>query len=160
MAIPQFGTAPDEAACPDRPAAFAVIERDSRIALVRVPWAGRGHVLHLPGGGIDPGEAERDAAIRECGEEAGLVVTLEAAPFLRADHFFHHHDGVIWNTRGAFFEGWVAGEDAALKIEADHELVWMSPDDALRKLDRESHAWAVAAWLRLRARSAGATSPP
>lgn len=160
MAIPQFGVAEDEADRPDRPAAFGVIERDRRIALVRVPWAGRGHLLHLPGGGIDPGESEQDAAIRECGEEAGLVVVLDAAPFVRADHFFLHHDGVIRNTRGAFFAGRVAGEDAALKIEADHELVWMAPFDALAQLDRDSHAWAVAAWLRLRARAQGATSPP
>jgi 8-oxo-dGTP diphosphatase len=160
MAIPQFGTALDEAGCPDRPAAFAVVEREGRIALVRVPWAGRGHLLHLPGGGIDPGETELEAAVRECGEEAGLVVALNAAPFVRADHFFLHHDGVIRNTRGAFFAGRVAGEDAALKIEADHELVWMGPFDALLQLDRESHAWAVAAWLRLRAKASGATSPP
>jgi 8-oxo-dGTP diphosphatase len=45
-----------------------------------------------------------------------------------------------------------------LKIEADHELVWLAPLDALLQLDRESHAWAVAAWLRLRAGVAGATS--
>ena len=158
MAIPQFGSAVDEAACPDRPAAFAVIERGGLIALVRVPLLGRGHLLHLPGGGIDPGETEVQAAIRECGEEAGVVVALDAAPFIRADHFFLHHDGVVRNTRGAFFAGRVAGEEAALKIEADHELVWLAPLDALLQLDRESHAWAVAAWLRLRAGVAGATS--
>lgn len=151
MAVPQFGAAEDEAACPDRPAAFAVIERDGLIALVRVPWAGRGHLLHLPGGGIDPGETALGAAVRECGEEAGLIVDLDPDPFVRADHYFLHHDGVVRNTRGVFFAGHVAGEDPRLHIEADHERVWMSAFDAIRQLDRESHAWAVAAWLRLRA---------
>ena len=46
-----------------------------------------------------------------------------------------------------------AGEDAALKIEDDHRLVWLDPHEAVVRLDRESHAWAVAAWLRLRARA-------
>ena len=158
MAIPQFGVAVDEAACPDRPAAFAVIERGGLIALVRVSWLGRGHLLHLPGGGIDPGETEVQAAIRECGEEAGLVAALDAAPFTRADHFFLHHDGVVRNTRGAFFAGQVAAENHALKIEADHELVWLEPFEALTQLDRESHAWAVAVWLRLRVGAPRATS--
>lgn len=152
MAVPQFGAAEDEAGCPDRPAAFAVIARAGLIVLVRVPWEGRGHLLHLPGGGIDPGETEAEAAIRECGEEAGLIVDLDARPFVRADHYFLHHDGVVRNTRGAFFAGRVAGEDPLLHIESDHERIWMTPIDALVQLDRESHAWAVAAWLRLRAR--------
>jgi 8-oxo-dGTP diphosphatase len=34
------------------------------------------------------------------------------------------------------------------KIEDDHQLDWVDPYEALRRLDRESHAWAVAAWLR------------
>lgn len=153
MNVPQFGKVDDPSACPDRPAAFVVIEKANLIALVRVPWSGRGLLLHLPGGGIDAGETEAEAAIRECGEEAGLVITLPAGPFVRADHFFLHHDGVIRNTRGAFFSGQVVGDDLRLKIEEDHEKVWMDPFEAIVKLDRESHAWAVAAWLRLRARA-------
>ncbi len=38
-----------------------------------------------------------------------------------------------------------------LKVEADHELVWITPHDALRRLRHDAHAWAVAAWLRGRA---------
>ena len=61
-------------------------------------------------------------------------------------------DGEIRNTRGAFFVGRVVVEDPALKVEDDHTLVWMTPHEAVVRLDRDSHAWAVAAWLRLRAR--------
>ncbi|RAK63088.1 NUDIX domain-containing protein [Phenylobacterium kunshanense] len=153
MAVPQFGQPPEGLAPPDRPAAFCVIERDGLIALVEVEWGGRGLLLHLPGGGLDEGETEADAAIRECGEEAGLDVVLDETPFVRADHYFLHHDRVIRNTRGAFFAGRVAAEDPALKTEADHNLVWMDPQEAVVRLERESHAWAVAAWLRLRARA-------
>jgi 8-oxo-dGTP diphosphatase len=153
MAVPQFGQPPEGRDAPDRPAAFCVIERKGRIALVEVEWVGRGLLLHLPGGGLDDGESEAEAAIRECGEEAGLHVALDEPPFVRADHYFLHHDRVIRNTRGAFFAGRVVAEDPALKTETDHTLVWMDPHEAIVSLERESHAWAVAAWLRLRARA-------
>ncbi|WP_293676445.1 NUDIX domain-containing protein [uncultured Phenylobacterium sp.] len=151
MATPQFGDAPPEA-CPDRPAAFAVIERDGLIALVQVPRLHHRLALDLPGGGIDPGETAAQAAVRECGEEAGLRVALDAEPFVRADHYFLHGDGEVRNTRGVFFSGRVVAQDQDLKIEDDHTLVWTDPQEAVLRLDRESHAWAVAAWLRLRAR--------
>jgi 8-oxo-dGTP diphosphatase len=159
MAVPQFGQPQPGVDHPDRPAAFAVIERDGRIALVEVerPW---GLALDLPGGGIDPGESALQAAVRECGEEAGLAVSLEPEPFVRADHYFLHNDGVVRNTRGSFFAGRVAAEAPHLKIEDDHTLVWRDPQSAVVSLDRDSHAWAVATWLRLRARGGQASSPP
>lgn len=152
MTVPQFGVAEAGSIFPDRPAAFAVIESDGLIALVQVERQGRGLVVDLPGGGIDPGETADEAAVRECGEEAGLVVAIAPAPFVRADHYFTHNDGVVRNTRGAFFEGRMTAENLALKIEADHELVWMEPLAAVVQLDRDSHAWALACWLRLRVR--------
>lgn len=153
MPTPQFGQPGLEGPYPDRPVAFAVIAHEGRIALVEVDRIHRGLVLDLPGGGLDPGEAAAQAAVRECGEEAGLVVDLDAEPFVHADHYFLHNDGKIRNSRGAFFAGRKVGEDAALKIEDDHRLVWLDPAEAVVRLDRDSHAWAVAAWLRLRARA-------
>ena len=153
MTTPQFGEARPGETYPDRPAAFAVIERDGLLALVEVERGQRGLVLDLPGGGIDDGETEAEAAIRECGEEAGLVVRLQPAPFVRADHYFLHNDGVVRNTRGTFFRGEVTREEPALKIEEDHTLVWTDTETALVRLDRDSHAWALAVWLRLRARA-------
>lgn len=151
MTTPQFGDAAADAVYPDRQAAFAVIDRDAQIALVRVDRVGRGLVLDLPGGGVDEGETAAEAAVRECGEEAGLVVALDAEPYVLADHYFLHNDGVVRNTRGSFFAGRVVAEDPALKVEDDHDLVWMDPHAAVLRLDRESHVWAVVTWLRLRA---------
>jgi 8-oxo-dGTP diphosphatase len=151
MAVPQFGRPQPGRDYPDRPAAFVVVERDGLIATVHVDAPHRG--LDLPGGGLDPGETAAQAAVRECGEEAGLRIAVEGEPFARADHFHVNQHGETHNTRGRFFAGRLVGEDPSLKIEADHTLLWLPPQEALVRLHRESHAWAVAAWLRLRARA-------
>jgi 8-oxo-dGTP diphosphatase len=147
MSIPQFGYPEPGRDYPDRPAAFVVIEDMGKIALVRVDLGDGRTRLDLPGGGIDPGETPAEAAARECGEEAGLKVTpLEV--FERADHYFINPKGQSHNTRGIFFTGALDGEAPELKVEEDHELVWADPIEALVTLGRDSHAWAVAAWLR------------
>jgi 8-oxo-dGTP diphosphatase len=147
MNVPQFGEPLPDRPYPDRPAAFIVAERDGRIAVVRVTLGGGGERLDLPGGGIDPGETGAEAAMRECGEEAGLRVAIGAS-LGRADHFFVNQDGTTVNTRGTFFAGSVTADAPELKIEDDHALEWMTPHEALAVLTRPSHAWAMALWLR------------
>ncbi len=147
MSVPQFGTPEPGRAYPDRPAAFAVVERDGLIAIVRVTFESGGGRTDLPGGGLDEGETHQSAAARECGEEAGLVIAVEEE-VTAADHYFINEKGEAKNTRGRFFAARVLREDAGLKIEDDHALTWMDPVEALLALDREAHVWAVAAWLR------------
>jgi 8-oxo-dGTP diphosphatase len=147
MAAPQFGAPDAGRAYPDRPAAFCIVEQDGRIAVVRVSFAAGGDRLDLPGGGIDPGETPAQAAARECGEEAGLRIAVEEL-LAHADHFFVNQDGERNNTRGTFFAATLLGEAPELKTEDDHALEWMTPAEALVALDRESHVWALAVWLR------------
>ncbi|MFI4964134.1 MAG: NUDIX domain-containing protein [Caulobacterales bacterium] len=148
MSAPQFGKREAGRAYADRPAAFAVVERAGRVAVVRVTFASGGGRLDLPGGGIDPGETAAQAAVRECGEEAGLRIAVEGEGFVRADHFFVNEEGKDHNTRGVFFAARLLAEAPELKTEADHALEWMAPHDALAQLDRDSHVWAMATWLR------------
>lgn len=149
MAAPQFGVPEPGRDYRDRPAAFGIIERNGEIALVEVEKPGYPPWRDLPGGAIDPGETAADAVVREYGEETGLKVAVDSA-FTTADQYFVNPDGKAFNNRATFFELTLLGEDAALKIEGDHTLVWMAPLDALKVLHRDAHAWAVAAWLRLR----------
>jgi 8-oxo-dGTP diphosphatase len=149
MSVPQFGEPEPGRDYPDRPAAFAIIEKDGKIALVRVTFESGGGRTDLPGGGLDPGETPEQAAARECGEEAGLVVEIGEL-VTRADHYFVNEKGDSRNTRGRFYAARLVGDDPSLKIEGDHELVWAEPFEALIQLNRDSHAWAVAAWLRRR----------
>lgn len=144
----QFGRARPGVDYPDRPAAFGVAEREGRIAVVFVTRFD-GRYFDLPGGGIEPGEAEPDAVAREFGEETGLKV--EAVRRLgAASQFMVRHDGAPANNRCGLWEARVVGEDAALKVEDDHEMRWLDPLEAVSVLRHDSHAWAVAAWLRAR----------
>ena len=151
MNVPQFGQPAPGRNYPDRPAAFVVVEHEGAIAVVRVTFAGGGGRLDLPGGGLDPGETAAEAAARECGEEAGLKVDVAGEPICRADHYFINGKGQSHNTRGVFLAGRLVGEAPELKTESDHALVWLEPLAALQALERDAHAWAVAAWLRGRA---------
>ena len=147
MSVPQFGAPEPGRDYPDRPAAFAIVERDGLIALVRVTFDSGGGRTDLPGGGLDQGESAPQAAARECGEEVGLVIAVGEL-VTRADHYFVNEKGEAKNTRGEFFAATLVREDPALKIEDDHALEWVAPYEALLRLDRESHVWAVCAWLR------------
>jgi 8-oxo-dGTP diphosphatase len=156
---PQFGAPEAGETYPDRPAAFGLAEQEGRIALVRVekpdapPW------LDLPGGAIDPGESAEAAVVREFGEETGLVVEARGPAFALADQYFLNTEGKRFNNRAAFFEVDVRGERIELKVEDDHTLVWLDPFEALTGLRHEAHAWAVAAWLRARARRGRIATP-
>jgi 8-oxo-dGTP diphosphatase len=148
MSVPQFGSREPGRDYPDRPAAFAVVAQDGKIACVRVDLGAGRSRLDLPGGGLDPGESAADAGRRECAEEAGLQVRMDGEAFVRADHYFINTEGRANNTRGAFFRAELERIVPDLQVEPDHALVWMTPEAALRALDRDSHAWALAVWLR------------
>jgi 8-oxo-dGTP diphosphatase len=147
MAVPQFGDPAPGRVHRDRPAAFGVLEQDGEIALVRVEKPGHAPWLDLPGGALDPGEDDQAALVREFGEETGLAI---AAGYLlgRADQLFVNTDDEAYNNLQALFEARLMGAAPELKIEEDHTLVWLAPSEAIARLRHDSHAWAVAAWLR------------
>jgi 8-oxo-dGTP diphosphatase len=133
----------------DRPSAYGLLESDGRLALVHVSAPGRAPFFDLPGGGIDEGESDAQALVREFGEETGLVV--EAGELVtRADQFMINTENQPFLGQGAFYETVLRGERPDLKVEDDHTLVWLDANEALLRLRHDSHAWAVSAWLRAR----------
>ncbi len=143
----QFGVRTPGCDYPDRPAAFGVVPRDGCIALVRIIRPGEAPNFDLPGGALEPGEDDTAALVRELGEETALKVA-PGRLLGRARQYLVKTDGQAANNLCALFEAEVVGEDPALKIEADHELVWLKPLAALQRLRHDAHAWAVTAWLR------------
>ncbi len=143
----QFGARALGRDYPDRPAAFGVVPRDGCIALVRITKPGEPAYYDLPGGALDPGEDGAAALVREFGEETGLKVR-PGRLLGCVRQYLVKSDGQTANNLCALFEAAATGEDSALKIEADHELVWLEPLTALRRLRHDAHAWALTAWLR------------
>lgn len=146
----QFGHRQEGQTYRSRKAAFAVVERDGKIAVASIRRPGGGPTLELPGGGVDEGESETDALIREFGEEVGLQVSVRGLMF-RAGQYMINAKGEAVNNLSAFFEGAFVAEAPHLKVEEDHDLVWLSPEEFVRKARHEAQAWAVCVWLRRRA---------
>lgn len=132
----------------DRPAAFGIAENgQGRIALAQVTKPGKAPYFDLPGGAVDGDETEAQAVVREFGEETGLVI--EAGRLVeRVSQLFLKSDGQPVRNFGGIYSVKVTGEKPALKVEDDHALVWLDPRDAVVALRHDSHAWAVAAWMR------------
>jgi ADP-ribose pyrophosphatase YjhB (NUDIX family) len=142
-AIPEFGSATPGAVYILRPGGYVVIFRTGGdVAVVSTP---RG--LALPGGGQDHGESAADAALREAHEECGLRIALGRCVGVADELVFAADEGKHYRKRCTFFLAAVVGRSGA--GEPDHELVWLSPADAIARLQHESQRWAVAEAGRL-----------
>lgn len=132
----------------DRAAAFGIAENGlGQIAMAQVTKPGKAPYFDLPGGAVDGDETEQEALVREFGEETGLVV--EAGALVETvSQLFLKSDGQPVRNFGGVYVVKVTGEEPSLKVEDDHKLVWLDPQDAVVALRHDAHAWAVAAWLR------------
>jgi 8-oxo-dGTP diphosphatase len=129
-----------------RATAFGIVERDGLIACVRVERE-TGPYFDLPGGGVDVEETEVQALTREFVEETGLTIT-PLNRIAEASQYFVRSTRELVNNVGGFWTATVAAENPDAKCEDDHTLVWLDPTFAISRLRHDSHAWAVAVWLR------------
>ncbi|MGV8930380.1 MAG: NUDIX domain-containing protein [Brevundimonas sp.] len=142
----QFGRAEPGLDYRPRPAAFGLVVETGKLACVRVD-RGEGSYFDLPGGAVEGAESEPQALVREFLEETGLTVR-PIARIAEASQYFRKTDGEPINNTGGFWTAALLSLEPAAKVEADHELVWLDPHQALARLRHEAHAWAVTAWLR------------
>jgi 8-oxo-dGTP diphosphatase len=139
--IPEFGEKVSGQDYIDRPGAYAVIPNaKGEIAIMKV-----GDSYWLPGGGIDAGETVVDAMVREAQEEMGYIVEIVRS-LGKANQYLYGKPAKIYQRKcGTFFEVKIIGGDG-MGAEHGHELVWLTPTDALPKLF-ESQAWAVQQYI-------------
>jgi 8-oxo-dGTP diphosphatase len=135
--VPEFGPAEAGVEYVLRPGGYAVIRNAAgAVAAVATPSG-----LALPGGGQDDGETPQEATIREVEEECGLRVVVGRLIGTADELVFAADEGSHYRKRCSFFLAEVVGVTGA--GEPDHELVWMSPEDAVMLLRHGSQRWAV-----------------
>lgn len=120
------------------PAAFMLLERDSKVLLMkRGPDAGYcvGY-YSLPAGHVDRGESATQSAIRECAEEVGVQVDpadVELAHVSYYEALEGTHERVSFFFRCKRF----SGEPTILEPEKCSELKWCDPAALPAKLTPE-----------------------
>jgi 8-oxo-dGTP diphosphatase len=151
----QFGRTVPGPTYKERPSVYGICTRnDDKIAIVRIGSAFP-YIYDLPGGGVESGESDAEAVIREFDEETGLTV-WPVRQLCRAGQFWINQ-GTHTNSLCAFFEVELTSTDGE-PSEPDHKLVWVQVDEALRKVRHDAHAWAILAWSREQALGTGGRS--
>jgi len=147
--IKQFGQARETLTYLPRIGAYGILEKASQdgplYACARIGYSD--FTYDLPGGAVDPGETPDQAVVREFGEETGLLVEVVNS-VTEILHYFIHVDGTPYNNHCHFFEMRLLAERPEAKVEADHELVWLTPLQVFLLLKNEGYAWAFLVWLR------------
>ena len=124
-----------------RPGAYAFLRRaHDELALVRTPQG-----VFLPGGGIEADETPEAALVREVMEECGFVVRAGAWAAHAVQFVYSTVEGKHFEKRCIFMQAEIVSS-AGTPTERDHELVWVSREEACKILAHESQRWAVATW--------------
>lgn len=133
----------------ERPAVYGIcLGEHNKIAIVKIGTK-ENHVFDLPGGGIESEESEPEALIREFEEETGLNV-WPIRQLCRSGQFWINSESPV-NSLASFYEVEITGE-LGQPTEPDHTLVWLSIEEAAKKVRHDSHAWAIISWERERYR--------
>ena len=128
-----------------RPSARAIIVEDGKLALIH---NGKRNYYMFPGGGIEAGESHEEALIREVREESGLVVIQESirgygsALRLSKSNVF---ENTIFEQENFYYwcevqETAEAPEYDVHDIEEQYSLVYLTPEEAVRRNRTNDHA--------------------
>lgn len=123
-----------------RVAAYAVVIRDGQVLLTRIsPRISPQEVWTLPGGGLDHGEAPRDAVVREVHEETGLPVRVSETAHVFSLHLpTARREGRVVDTHSLriVYEGWVPVDAPEPRVvEKDGSTVEVAWQPLSRVLD-------------------------
>ena len=80
-----------------------------------------------PGGGVDPGETDRQTAVRELDEEAGLLVEADRflGPILRR-RVIHGYSDVVLDQEDTFYACWVPAFEISTAGHTPEERLTMT----------------------------------
>ncbi len=109
---------------------------------------------HLPGGGIDESEEEKEALIRETLEETGYEIS-DFQFIGRANQFLPDASVGPMNKLGTFYFARVGQQDLSKRVEADHLPEWMDYNQLKIAPMSEFQKWAVSKVFELPLGKAG-----
>lgn len=118
-----------------RRAVRGVVTYQGKIGLLSLP---KSRFHELPGGGIDPGESVIDALVREMIEETGHEI-MNSEPLGVTIEYRQQQSRIqicyIYTANAVGELGELALTDE--ELEEGHELVWISLDEAIAKLEND-----------------------
>lgn len=97
----------------------------TRVLLIRDPYENWG----LPKGHVEPGEAARDAAVREVREETGLDDVVVEDEIATIDWYFRHDEQVVHKFCTFFLMRSERGEAVPERDEGITDCVWVGLDE-------------------------------
>ncbi len=121
----------------ERPGAYAVIEKDDLFAVVKNPKS-----FFLLGGGIENDETPEEALHREVIEEVGMSIRIDQKIGVAVQYLYVPEVDLHICKKGYFYKVTLL-EQVSETSEDNHELLWLSEEEALEKLFHESHRWAI-----------------
>lgn len=132
-----FGKKIDGETYDTREGVYGILFRDNKVGVIKTSTG-----YFLPGGGIEDGESHMQCLKREFIEETGYDIDIRSyigrASKFHFSNIYFRHRYLIGNFYFVDLK-----EKIAEKIEKDHELLWLSQNDAIRKLFLENQKWAV-----------------
>lgn len=135
--ISEFGQATSGAHYILRPGGYLIV----RNSLGEIACVSTSRGFFLPGGGQKGEESPEQAAVRETFEECGLLVKVISEVFKADELVFDPLENAYYRKRCVFFSAELLGCEEA--SEVDHQLVWLTQQDAIDQLSHRSQAWAV-----------------
>lgn len=138
MDLPTFGKPEPGIQYMDRPGAYGfLVNKNNELAVLATKWG-----VFLPGGGLDPGETDLSALKRELVEEMNVEILSAEFVCRAAQYLFSRHYQRHFRKIGSFYRV-EAVEPIRLKMQQDHELLWMDKRRASLEISEEYQRWAL-----------------
>lgn len=118
----------------DRVAVRAVISREGHLLMIR---SGQEGDVKFPGGGVEPGETDAEALVREVAEECGRTVSgVGGVALVVVEHRLAREPGAVFRMTSRYHPCEVGDHVRAQRLDAyERDLgfhpVWITPGEAL-----------------------------
>lgn len=114
-----------------------LVNTQNQVGIIKTP---RGYFL--PGGGIEADETHHLCLVREFEEETGRLIQVNEYIGQSIFYDLSPNSNRYLKLIGNYYYVTDVGV-SDFKQECDHELVWMTRDEAIRSLKLPHQAWAI-----------------